>query len=70
MRSVADEFRAESQRRVSAMTAAERLRLAFELGEADVALLQAARSIGREEARRLFARARQHGRTRSVAARP
>jgi hypothetical protein len=69
MRSVAGVFRADTVRRVAQMSVAERLRLAFELGEADLRLLMSTRAVSRDEARRVFARSRQHGRTPSRAAR-
>ena len=68
MRSVADDLRDELRQRVAAMTPEERMRLSFELGEADLTLLQAARGISRDEAKAIFKRTRQHGRRRSVSA--
>ena len=65
MRSVADVLRQEQAQRLATLTPAERLQLAFELGDADVALLAAAKDISAGEARRRLARSRQAGRTPS-----
>jgi hypothetical protein len=69
MRSVADRLREDSRRRLAEMTPEERLRLAFALGEADLALLQAAQALSAMEARERIARGRQVGRVPSCAAR-
>ncbi len=66
MRSVADDLRSETRRDVARRTPAERIELAFQLGDDDVALLCAARGLTREEARRLIARSRRVGRMPSV----
>jgi hypothetical protein len=68
MRSVADDFRSESRRDLARLTPAERVELSLRLGDDDVALLRAARDIRDDEARRLIARSRQHGRVPSAAA--
>ncbi len=68
MGSVADDLRAETMRRVAQMGVAERLELAFKLGEADLRLLMSARGLSRDDARKVFACARQHGRRPSRAA--
>lgn len=70
MRSIADDLRRESARRVLEMPPAERLELALRLGDDDVALLCAARGISDADARLAFARARQHGRRVSRSACP
>jgi hypothetical protein len=66
MQSVADMLRDESRALDRARTPAERLRLALELGDADCRLLAAYRGISVEEARRILAHGRQHGRIRSA----
>jgi len=63
MRSVADELRAEQQQRVRALSVAERLELAFELGEFDLATLQAAHGLDRETAIRRLRAQKQRDRT-------
>lgn len=68
MRSVADELREDSRRRMMALTPDERLRLALLLGDADIALFQAAQSLTFVEARARLARSRQTGRVPSRAA--
>jgi hypothetical protein len=65
MKSVADDLRREQARRIAALTPGERLQLAFELGDEDVALLSAAHGISTDEARRRIIRSRQAGRTPS-----
>lgn len=65
MRSVADDLRQELQTKVSEMPLARRFELAFELGERDLAILQAAQGIDRPTALRLIRRQRQVGRTPS-----
>ena len=65
MRSVADDLRAETLRRLATLSASERLDLAFTLGDADVAALCATRGIGRAEAIATFRRSRQTGRPTS-----
>lgn len=70
MRSVADELRADTARRVLEMTPAARVELAMRLGDDDVALLCAARNLSEVDARMTIRRARQAGRQPSAAARP
>ena len=65
MKSVADVLRREQVQRIAALTPGERLQLAFELGDGDVALLAAAHGISEYEARRRIERSRQAGRTPS-----
>jgi hypothetical protein len=62
MRSIADELRAETRAKLARLGPVERLRLAFALGDTDVALLSAARRIDPVEARRVIARSRRVGR--------
>ena len=66
MRSVADEFRAESRADMARRSPAERVQLALALGDADVTLLCAARGISQDEAAQVIRRSRQHGRRRSI----
>jgi hypothetical protein len=66
MRSVADDLRQDTRRADIARTPGERLRLALELGDADCRLAAAYRGVSAAEARRGFARIRQHGRMRSA----
>jgi hypothetical protein len=63
MRSVADDLREESRAEVRAMTPAERVALALELGERDLELYCQANGLTREEAMRLLDRRRQLGRS-------
>ncbi len=70
MRSVADDLRSETARRVLEMTPADRVELALRLGDEDVALLRAARDLSEADARMTIRRARQAGRQPSSAARP
>ncbi|MFN7962445.1 MAG: hypothetical protein U0002_14350 [Thermoanaerobaculia bacterium] len=65
MRSVADELREELGREARERPLAERLELAFRLGEEGLALFQAASGLSREEAIRELERRRQAGRTPS-----
>lgn len=69
MRSVADDLRLETRGDVAWRTPAERVELAFRLGEDDVALLCAARGVSRDEAKHIIARSRAVGRRPSVLAR-
>jgi hypothetical protein len=62
MRSIADDLRVETRTALARLTPDERMDLAFRLGDDDVALLCVARGLRTEEARRVFARARRHGR--------
>lgn len=68
MRSVADDLRSETRHDVARRTPAERIDLALQLGDDDLALLCAARGLAREEGRRLIARSRRVGRMPSVVA--
>jgi hypothetical protein len=68
MRSIADDARDASRRRVLRLSAAERVQMTFSLGDADLALLCAARGIARQEAIAAVRRSRQHGRRRCSAA--
>lgn len=67
MRSVADDLRDDTRRRMSTLTPAERMKLAFELGDADVALLCSTKGIDVPEAKAIIARSRSVGRQPSVA---
>src|SRR3954470_3010795 len=69
MRSVADDFRAESRADMALRSPAERVELALALGDADVTLLCAARGISQDEAVQVIKRSRQHGRRRSISSR-
>jgi hypothetical protein len=66
MRSVADQLREESRRRVQAMEPAARLELALRLGDDDATLLAVTRGIPEAEARHELARRRQTGRRASA----
>ena len=66
MRSVADDLRDATRRRLATMSAAERLRLALSLGDADVTCYAAANDIAPAEARRRLRAGRQIGRRPSV----
>jgi hypothetical protein len=68
MRSIADDLRIESRRDLAGRTPAERIALAFRLGDDDIALVCAARGLTPDDARRLIAGSRQHGRIRSAGA--
>ena len=65
MRSVSDDLRDEDAARVSRMTPAERVRLAHQLGEANLTLFQRAHNLDRTDARRRLERERQQGRALS-----
>jgi methylmalonyl-CoA mutase cobalamin-binding subunit len=67
MRSVADALREETRRQTAALTPEDRVRLALELGDADVVALSSARQISADEARSLIARSRRAGRQPSQA---
>jgi len=67
MRSIADALRAETRAQMAALDPAARLRLAFELGDADVAALARARGLNDDQARAIFAASRAVGRMPSVA---
>ena len=59
---VAEEFSEELQREMLAMTPAERMEIAFALGERDLQLYMAENEVTREEALAHFRRASQAGR--------
>lgn len=65
---LADALRTDTRREVARLSPAERIDLAFRLGEDDLALLMAARGIDREEATRVIARSRRCGRVFSRSA--
>lgn len=65
MRSVADDLREETRRRIADLPPAARIELALALGDADLASLRDARQISVEAARALIARHRRAGRRRS-----
>lgn len=67
MRSVADDLREDTRRRMQRLSAVERVRIALELGDADAAALAAARRITVAEARAVIARSRSIGRRPSCA---
>jgi hypothetical protein len=67
MRSVADDVRDESRRRTAALSPEERVRLALELGDADVVVLSDARHMTADAARAHFSRTRRIGRQPSCA---
>jgi len=59
---VADTLRSETAAADRARSPAERLLLALQLGDSDVALLAGTRGLGEEAARRILRRQRQAGR--------
>ena len=63
MKSVADDFRAETCMRVLAMSPEERLELALRLGDEDARSLSEARRVDLQAARLIIRRQRQRGRT-------
>ena len=63
MKSVADESRREMQLRVLAMSPAERVELAFRLGDEDLEAFMRTRGLTRAEALAILRRNRQRGRT-------
>jgi len=65
MRSVADDLKALTREHVARLEPFARVRLAFELGDADAASLARARGITAAEARRVFAAHRAIGRVPS-----
>jgi len=65
MKSVADALREATRRRLSALTAAERIELALALGAQDVELYAATAGLDRDEARRRLRAARRLGRASS-----
>jgi hypothetical protein len=68
MGSVADDLRAQRTRQLLLLTPAERMELSLRLGDDDVAVLCAARSLSEPDARLLIERSRQVGRRPSRAA--
>jgi len=66
MRSVADDLREEQRREIQALTADERIALAFRLGERDLEFFMAANQVDRNTAIAHFRRAGAAGRIRSV----
>jgi hypothetical protein len=68
--SVADGLRADGHRRLASMTPDERLALAFQLADEDIALLRAAEPQTVAEARARIGRSRHVGRVPSRAACP
>ena len=70
MRSVADQLRLDGRRRLASMTPDERLALAFQLADEDIALLRAAEPQTVDEARARIRRSRHLGRETSRAACP
>ena len=67
MRSVADALREETRRSIEALSPEARVRLALELGDADVAALCEARGIDAAAARAAIAGSRRVGRLPSLA---
>jgi hypothetical protein len=67
MPSVADDLRESQRRRIAAMPVAERIDLAFRLGERDLDLYCGLHHVSRDEARRVFSRGRRTGRRPSRA---
>lgn len=65
MTSVADAIRAEDRRRLTSLTAGERVELALRLGDEDLETFRRARRLSREEGRRQLRLARQVGRVPS-----
>ena len=66
MRSVADDLREQQLRDMQALTADQRVALAFRLGERDLELFMAANHVDRDTAIAQFRRAGAAGRIRSV----
>jgi hypothetical protein len=62
MDSVADDLRRETARALAALSPAERVALALQLGRRDLARFASARGLGEREARALLAAARRRGR--------
>jgi hypothetical protein len=65
IRSVAEDLRHERRRVEAAMTPSERVRLAIELAERDLAVYCGANGVSREQALRTLRAQAQHGRTPS-----
>jgi hypothetical protein len=70
MRSVVDDLRRDTVRRVLALSVPERVALALSLGDAAVEQFARATGASPEEARRTLAARRHHDRTPSRAANP
>jgi hypothetical protein len=70
MRSVADDLRRDTVRRVLALSVPERVALALALGDAAADQYARAAGISADEARRRLAAGRHHGRVPSRAANP
>ena len=64
---MADALRDETRRRTAALSPEARIRLALELGDADVATIAEAQRLSRAEARATIARGRRVGRRPSRA---
>ena len=67
MRSVADGLRDETRRQTATLAPAARVRLALELGDADLAALCKARGLSLKEAKAIVAKSRRVGRRPSRA---
>lgn len=67
MRSVADDLRDDTRRRMAELTPEARLSLALELGDADAQAFATARALSLRDARNQLARARRAGRVPSCA---
>lgn len=67
MSHVADQFREETRRKTRALPILDRIQLAFELGDADAAVLAAAKGLTLAEAKTVIARSRAVGRQPSCA---
>ena len=70
MRSVADDLRRETRRRLATLTIDERIALALRLGDDDVALFCAVHKVEESSARARFAQTRAVGRRPSVVNQP
>jgi hypothetical protein len=66
VRSVADDLKQQDRERVAKLSPEERMRLALELGERDLALFCAAQGLDRAEGIREIRRRRQLGRLPSA----
>jgi len=64
---MADDLRDDTRRKDAALSPEARVRLALELGDADVQALCEAKGLSVEEAKATFARSRRHGRRPSRA---
>jgi hypothetical protein len=64
--SIADDLRGELREQVARLTGSERVALALELGQRDVAMYAQARCVDRETAVKVLAAARRVGRIRSA----